>query len=290
MNSARVLMVPVGLAAWADQSRLASRPAAMASARAAMHAAVRTAAAATSSPRRRFRITVPRLDGLLRHPVRLTAASMAAATALVVAVGWDAGPGSPLHSIQLARQDASLVLAGGTQAVDLRLQYAEARLRDAADGSDSRDNLEEAASLLAAARQGLPANHADPLWLRWSRDEAALGALLAGPASPGRDSGSSSHGRDNGNPAPSGGGDQRGGDGGSGSGGGNDRAGSSAGGAPSPSADDHGGGSGSGKQAAPVAPSAASDGGGGGSGKGGGSPTPNPSASPDDNGGGGKGT
>jgi hypothetical protein len=266
----------------------------MASARAAMHAAVRTAPDATSSPRRRFTITVPRLDGLLRHPVRLTAASMAAVTALVVAVGWDAGPGSPLHSIQLARQDASLVLAGGAQAVDLRLQYAEARLRDAANGGDSHDNLEEAASLLAAARQDLPANHADPLWLRWSHDEAVLAALLAGPASPGRagDSSRTGRGGGNGQSAPSGGGDQRGGDGGSGSGsgsGGNERAGSPAGGVPSPSADDHGG-SGSGTQAVPVAPTPSSDGGGGGSGNGGGTPTPDPSASPGDNGGGGKGT
>jgi hypothetical protein len=281
--------VPVGLAVWAHHSRLASRPAAMAGARAAMHTAVRTASAPASSHSRRFRLARPRLSGLLTDRIRLTTASMAAAGALVIGAGWDAGPGSPLHSIQLARQDASLVLASGTQAVDLRLQYAETRLRSAAAGSDRVDNLAEAASLLSAARQDLPASHTGPGWLRWSHDESVLAGLVAAASAPASSEGSAGGGRgsDDGQVNANDPGEHRGGgnDGGAGRGTGG---GSPPLGGPSPSGDDGGGVSGSGRAPAPVVPAISNDGGGGSRGDGGPS-TPDPSPTPGGHGGDGGG-
>jgi hypothetical protein len=274
MSTAYIPNLPTGFEAWVQQSRVASCPAAMVSARAAMHSAVRSTPAAASS-RRRFRVAVLRLDALIRHPLRLTAGSIAAAAAVILALGWNAGPGTPLHSIQLARQDASLVLASSTQALDLRLQYAEARLQAAAAGSDRHDNLEEAASLLTAALSELPASHTDPLWQRWSRDEGILAALLTSPGTPGPSTDTSGQGGGHdGSVLPNG-------SSGSGNGGGHGRddssGGSVAGSAASPSPDDHGGGSGSGGQPALIAPSQSSDGGGGDQGGGGGSSSPDPS-------------
>lgn len=285
MTSAAMPVVPGALAGWVDQSRLASRPAAMITARAAMHAAVRSAQWKPASARRRIGIAVPSLDCLRRHPIRMTAGSMAAVTVLVVTMGWNAGPGSPLHPVQLVREDASLVLASPNHAVDLRLDYAEARLRDAAAGSDPRDNLSEAAALLGAARQDLPANRTDPLWLRWSHDEGVLGTLLGATASPAPSADSSGSGRGHdGLRSQDGSGGREGGgrktDGGGGAAPGV--------GAPAPPVDDRSGGggssgdggSGSGKQPVPLASTPPVDGGGGGpSGKDGGSSTPDPSPS-----------
>jgi hypothetical protein len=273
--------VPASLESWAAQNRVTARPAAMLSARVAMHAAVRATQPAAAARGRRFHIVVPHLDGLLRHPLRLTAGSMAAASALVVAVGWNAGPGTPLHSIQLAQQDASLVLASATQAVDLRLQYAEGRLQAAAAGSDRHDNLEEAASLLAAVEKTLPPDHTDLVWQRWSRDEGVLAALQTSPAAGGRpnDTSGDGQGHDDGSALPSGSndhGDGGGHDGNDGSGG------SVAGGGPSPSTDDSAQ-RGSGKQAAP---NSHGDGGTGGGGSSGGSSGGSPGDGADDEGGG----
>jgi hypothetical protein len=157
---------------------------------------------------------------------------------VILTLGWNAGPGTPLHSIQLARQDASLVLASSTQALDLRLQYAEARLQAAAAGSDRHDNLEEAASLLTAAQSELPASHTDPLWQRWSRDEEILAALLTSPGIHGSSTDTSGQGGGHdGSALPNG-------SSGSGNGGGHgsddSSGGSVTGSAASPSPDDHG--------------------------------------------------
>jgi hypothetical protein len=274
MSTAYIPNLPTGFEAWVQQSRVASRPAAMVSARAAMHSALRSVPAATVSSRRRFRVAALRLDALIRHPLRLTSGSIAAAAAVLLTLGWNAGPGTPLHSIQLARQDASLVLANSTQALDLRLQYAEARLQAAAAGSDRHDNLEEAASLLTAAQADLPASHTDPLWQRWSRDEGILAALQTVPGTPGPSTDTSGQrGGHDGSALPNG-------SSGSGDGGGHgsdDTSGGSVpGSAAAPSPDNHGGGSGSGEQQAQIAPQPSSDGGGG-----------SRSSSPDPSGGGG---
>jgi hypothetical protein len=274
MSAAAMPTVPSELAAWARESRLASRPAMMFSARAAMHEAARMAAAAPVGTGRRFRVGRPNLESLRRHPVRLTFGSMAAAAVLVVASGWNAGPGSPLHPVQLAREDASLALAGSSQAVSLRLDYAEARLRDASAASDRSDNLAEAAALLNAARQALPASHADPLWQRWSHDESLLVAARAPspptPANlPGHDDGQSGPG---GSDDRSGGGPQ-GTDGGGG--------GPSTGDVATPSsADGGGGGSDPGQQSPPAGSTPASDGGGGGDGSSAGSDSSTSGSSP----------
>ncbi len=206
MTAAMTPAVPGGLAAWADRARVGPRPEAMTAARAAMHAVRLQTKTAPALHRRRFRVVLPRLDGLRRHPLALTAGSVAAAAALVVTAGWNAGPGSPLHTVQLAREDASLVFASVTQAGELRLDYAEARLRDAASGTDRRDNLEEAAALLNAVRPDLPMDHNDPLWLRWSHDESVLGALRAVPQSTAPSTGppASGRGHDDGATAPNG--------------------------------------------------------------------------------------
>ncbi len=165
------------LAAWAEESRAAARPAAMQSARAAMHAAVSASLAEQRVPGRGFRFRSGWLGSLRWHPMRMTAVGLAAAVSVAVGAGWNAGAGSPLHPIQLVREDASLILASGSNAANLRLGYAEACLRDASAGVDPRDNLAEASSLLSAAMTDLPASHGDPLWLRWSHDESVLATL-----------------------------------------------------------------------------------------------------------------
>jgi hypothetical protein len=283
MTTSDTPMAPAGLAAWANQSRIATRPAAMTSARAAMHSARVAAADVKSSPVGRLRVGLPRLGVLLQPRARLTAGALAGAAAVVVAVGWNAGPSSPLHAIQLARQDVSVALAGGTQGVDLRLQYAEARLRDAAAGIDRHDNLEEAASLLGAARQGLPAIHTDALWLRWSHDESVLASLLVAPAPSTDRSGSGRHdgapSASTGSAAPGRGRDGRGGDDGSG-------AAPAAG--PSASSPDHSRGRDSGSGSRP-APSPSVSGAGADSGGRGGGSSPQPSPTVDDGGKGGGG-
>lgn len=169
------------LDAWAKDSRVAPRPDAMRSARAAMAAAVAESAAASNRPGGAYRW---RSALLRRHPWATTAAGMVVAGGILVGVGWNAGPGSPLHPVQQYKEDATLALTGGRTGASLRLDYAEARLGNAAGGSDPSGNLSEAAALLNSARPQLPPNRDDPLWGRWQRDEDRLQGLAAGAAAP----------------------------------------------------------------------------------------------------------
>jgi hypothetical protein len=285
MSDTGAFVIPAGLVRWAEVNRVATRPVAMTSARAAMHAARLTARA--PSPRR-FGVAVPKLDALRRHQLRLTAGSMAAAVALVIAVGWDASPGTPLHPIQLARENVSLALAGANQAIELRLDYAEARLRDAASGSNRHDSLAEAAGLLDAVGKQLPSNPADPLWQRWSHDESLL-AALATPVqpSPAAESPAGGSGDDG-----AGGADAMHDRSGRGVQGGDDSSGGTPGGVATTAPTEHSADGGdSGRLSAPAAPLPTGDGGvdGGGSGGGGGTSTPQPSPTAGDGGHGGDG-
>ena len=198
--------LPSGVAAWAAESRLTPREQPMADARAAMHAAA--AAPPAAIPGRSSRI-LPALRAAGRHhPLRLGTATLVAAASLLVALGWDAPAGSPLHEVRIGREQVGLILAAGDARTALRLSYAESRLRDAKAGIDPQGSLGEAAGLLDQARAALPAGHDGELWQRWTGDEATLRALRAGSS----DDGGRSRSGD-GLPAPGGapGGDDRGG-------------------------------------------------------------------------------
>ena len=78
---------------------------------------------------------------------------------LLVALGWDAPAGSPLHEVRIGREQVGLILAAGDARTALRLSYAESRLRDAKAGIDPQGSLGEAAGLLDQARAALPAGH-----------------------------------------------------------------------------------------------------------------------------------
>jgi hypothetical protein len=214
---------------------------------------------------------------------------VAAAAALIVAAGWNAGPGSPLHPIQQAREEASLALATAHQAGALRLDYAEARLRDAASGTDRSDSITEARALLDATPQDLPTDHRDPLWLRWSLDETVLAGLLAAPLSPTPSTSAPASGHDDGASGP---GDATGQGPGRDRGGNHENEGSPIGGGTSPTAKSDGG-SNSGPESGPgptpesSGGTATGGGGGDGSGSGGGGPATPASPTPDDGGGGG---
>lgn len=157
---------PAWLDAWVEESRIAGRPAGMSAARAAMHAA-----APAPGGRRRLVALAP---AVRRHPWRLTGAGLAAAAAVALVVGWNAPAGSPLHQVRLGREDLALAFARGSSGVELRLQYAEDRLREAQAGAHPADSLAEAGSLIDGARGDLSADRTDPLWTRWVIDEADL--------------------------------------------------------------------------------------------------------------------
>ena len=190
--------LPSGVAAWAAESRLTPREQPVADARAAMHAAA--AAAPAAIPGRSSRILPALRAAGRRHPLRLGTATLVAAASLLVALGWDAPAGSPLHEVRIGREQVGLILAAGDARTALRLSYAESRLRDAKAGIDPQGSLGEAAGLLDQARAALPAGHDGELWQRWTGDEDTLRALRAGSSD---DGGRSRSG--GGLPAPGGG-------------------------------------------------------------------------------------
>ena len=155
-----------------------------------LHAAIDRQGTAPSTPRPLWRRGVLQVR---RHLVASGSMLAAAAAALVVTLGWSAPAGSPLHDVRLAREAVTLQLPG-TNNASLVLGYAEDRLADARAGRNPRASLDEAAALLKTSGDELPATNAgDPLWTRWSNDEAELTALYAQLGS----------GRGDGTPAPS---------------------------------------------------------------------------------------
>jgi hypothetical protein len=158
------------LRAWRQESVAHPRPAAMASARAAMHQA------RIAQPQRRPRIRL--LDLLTPGRLLAGAGGLAAALAAVAVLGWNAPAGTPFHLVRLAHEDIALVVPGADR-TGLDLAYAEARLSEVRQGS-APAALDEAARLLDDAHGHLPADHASPLWARWQDDVHQLDDLRAG--------------------------------------------------------------------------------------------------------------
>lgn len=173
MTSMDDAFVARGLIAWRADSKRPPRPAAIASARAAMLSAV------AAQPRRRLAV----LLGLRRRPqgtaVRLALVGVATGAALTIgAIGWNSPAGSPLHAVRLARERVELAVPG-IDSVTLKVGFAEDRLADAESGRDPVESLAEATSLLAAVEGSLPADHTAAVWTRWNADEAELAVLEA---------------------------------------------------------------------------------------------------------------
>jgi hypothetical protein len=153
------------LARLADEGRAPSAAGFEARARTALHAAVERRVTRGSG--------WSCLGTLVRRPAaRGLGAVLTAAAAIVVALGWSAPAGSPLHTVRLAREAVLLDLPGSDRAAR-ELQYAEDRLADAAAGRDPSASLAEAASLLDRAARDLR-GRSGPVWDRWSHDEAEL--------------------------------------------------------------------------------------------------------------------
>lgn len=172
-------MAPQVVAAFAALRADAPAPdgGAMAMARAAMHRERVTrgdlrgsGAVAPAWPRLR--------DALTPRRLALTGGGAVAALAVVVALGWNAPAGSALHAVRVAREQVALAVPGADRA-GLELSNAEVRLRDAADGTAVAASLDEAARLLADARDHLPEDRSSALWSRWRNDDAQLEALRA---------------------------------------------------------------------------------------------------------------
>lgn len=178
--------LPPAVDSWASHSRITPQPETMADARVAMHRAVTAAVTVSRTPRARTLVRRLRLrpaawstlvHGPGRHPIRIGVLAAASGVSIVVGTGWNAAAGSPFHDVLVAREQVSLVFASGVTALDLRLSYAEDRMRDARDGVDASGSLAEAATLLGDARSLLPIGHANGLWARWQRDETELTGL-----------------------------------------------------------------------------------------------------------------
>lgn len=159
-----------------DESAAVPRTAAMTAARAAMHdertAVIRRPLTWFESLWADVRRT------LTPRRLALTGIPAAAALAAVVAVGWNAPAGSPLHVVRVAREQVALAVPGADRA-SLELSDAEARLRDARQGTNVSASLADASRLLDDARAHLPADHAAALWRRWRDDENELSSLSA---------------------------------------------------------------------------------------------------------------
>jgi hypothetical protein len=173
------------LAQLAEEGRAPTTPGFEARARAALHGAVDTRKALSGWS----------FHGLLLHPraARGFGAAIAAAAAVVVALGWSAPAGSPLHAVRLAREAVILDLPGSDRA-GRELQFAEDRLADAAAGRDRSASLSEAATLLDSAARDMH-GRSGATWDRWSRDEAELRQARGGsPSGGGGDSAAGSGG------------------------------------------------------------------------------------------------
>jgi len=154
------------LLSWREQSWQQPEPTATQAARAAMHRAVATVRPQGLAAQLRSVLSARRLT-LAVGP------ALVAAAAVVGVAGWNAPAGSALHDVRLAREHVQLLLAG-SGADELRLSFAEDRLRDAASGVDRQGSLDEAAGLLGDARADLGSNPHSALWGRLNADLAAL--------------------------------------------------------------------------------------------------------------------
>ena len=169
--------VAAALSAWADESATPARPEAVEAWRAAMHHAV---VSATTDLPGRWRRLGGLLTGMPRWVLRYRrlalAGPLAGASAAIVVSGWNAPAGSWLHDVRLAREHLSVTLArGSTHAAELRLGYAEDRIREARDGSGDRAaGLREAGSLLNTVSVDLPRGSEAALWARLGDDENIL--------------------------------------------------------------------------------------------------------------------
>jgi hypothetical protein len=160
------------LRAWRQDSLAPVRPAAMASARGAMHQA-----RVARLQRRRVAVLGSRFRAALT-PGRLLAGAggVAAGLAAVAVLGWNAPAGSPFHVVRLAHEDIAMAVPGADR-TGLDLAFAEARLREVRQGAAPAAALDEAARLLDDAHARLPADHASPLWERWQDDVHELDGL-----------------------------------------------------------------------------------------------------------------
>lgn len=169
MNDDDLMHALAHMATMADE---AFNPGAEARARTAMHAAID--AAASMGPARRLAARMS--DAITTRRVVAAATALAAGAAAVVAVGWSAPVGSPLHAIRVAREDVSLAVPG-TDHIGLTLGFAEDRLHQAASGQDAGAALDEAHRLLDDARAQLESHGNATDWSRWNGDEALLASL-----------------------------------------------------------------------------------------------------------------
>jgi len=185
-------------AALREESAAPARPEALAAARRAMHLA-----AADRGPRGRLALAAARISRVLTvHRLAAGVAGAAVAVIAVSALGWNAPAGAPLHVVQVAHEQISLVLPGIDRA-SLDLSYAEARLEQAATGQSDGAALAEAQSLLDDARDHLPADHSAPGWQRWEDDSKRLATVRA--EEQGDDHGGAGGGGTGTTPAPGGG-------------------------------------------------------------------------------------
>jgi len=136
------------LECWRAASGITPRQPAMAAARRALDAALDAAAKRRPWWRRL-------LERQLRPRPFVTGAWFATAAAgVVVAMGWNAPAGTPLHGVRLAHEKIALALAGNGRA-QLELEYAQERLDDARGGAARQPSLDEARQLLQDAQKDL---------------------------------------------------------------------------------------------------------------------------------------